>query len=257
MSLISIFFILFFYISALIFILGVSYKLVQYWNTPAPLKIPIAPSALDTKGVILRFIREIFLFSSLFKANKWTWLFGWSFHLALVLLFFRHLVYFWPGEVPLILYKTEPFKYAAYPLIFGLTGLLSRRIFVDRVRYISSPSDYLMLLVLIFIASTGMVMTFANHHPNLLMVKNFAEGLITLNWSELPREFIFLAHIFPVFCLIAIFPISKLLHAPGIFFSPTFNQVDNARKKRHISDWASKNEDGSKINLENNNKEVK
>jgi hypothetical protein len=48
-----------------------------------------------------------------------------------------------------------------------------------------------------------------------------------------------------------------LLHAPGIFFSPTFNQVDNARKKRHISDWASKNEDGSKIDLENNNKEVK
>ena len=65
MSLISVFFILFFYISALIFILGVSYKLVQYWNTPAPLKIPIAPSALDTKGVILKFIREIFLFSSL------------------------------------------------------------------------------------------------------------------------------------------------------------------------------------------------
>jgi hypothetical protein len=66
-----------------------------------------------------------------------------------------------------------------------------------------------------------------------------------------------LAHIFPVFCLIAIFPISKLLHAPGIFFSPTFNQVDNARKKRHLSDWASKNEDGLKIDLENNNEEVK
>ena len=114
------------------------------------------------------------------------------------------------------------------------------------IRDRSAPSDFLMLIVFIFIASTGMIMTFANNHPNLLMVKNFASGLITFNWSELPGEIIFLLHIFPVFCLIAIFPISKLLHAPGIFFSPTFNQVDNARKKRHLSDWASKKEDDLK-----------
>jgi hypothetical protein len=24
------------------------------------------------------------------------------------------------------------------------------------------------------------------------------------------------------------------LHAPGVFFSPTRNQIDNAREKRHI-----------------------
>lgn len=39
----------------------------------------------------------------------------------------------------------------------------------------------------------------------------------------------------------------------GYFFAPTFNQVDNARKKRHLSDWASKNEDNLKINLESKN----
>ena len=27
-----------------------------------------------------------------------------------------------------------------------------------------------------------------------------------------------------------IFPISKLLHAPGLFFSPTRNQADNAAR---------------------------
>ena len=168
------------------------------------------------------------------------------------LTFFRHLVYFWPGEIPTILLKTEPLKYAAYPLIFGLLGLLGRRLFVDRVRYISAPSDYLMLLLLIVIGGSGMLMTFAQNHPNMLLVKNFAEGLITFNWSELPSEFLFLVHIFLVFLLIAIFPISKLLHAPGIFFSPTLNQVDNARKKRHISRWAKNKENYKKINLEQN-----
>ena len=95
-------------------------------------------------------------------------------------------------------------------------------------------------------------MTFAHNHPNMLLVKNFAVGLITLNWSELPSNLIFLAHIFLVFILIAIFPISKLLHAPGIFFSPTLNQVDDARKRRHISSWNMQKEKGKEIVLEQN-----
>jgi nitrate reductase gamma subunit len=84
------------------------------------------------------------------------------------------------------------------------------------------------------------------------LVYSFAEGLITLNWSELPSEWIFLAHIFLAFTLIAIFPISKLLHAPGIFFSPTLNQVDNARKRRHISSWAMQKETDKGIFIEQN-----
>jgi hypothetical protein len=38
--------------------------------------------------------------------------------------------------------------------------------------------------------------------------------------------------------LMIIFPISKLLHAPGVFFSPTRNQADNPRERRHLADWA-------------------
>jgi len=62
MSLISILFTFFFYFSALIFVVGVSYKLVQYWNTPAPLKIPIAPASLNKSGVILRYLKRFFYF---------------------------------------------------------------------------------------------------------------------------------------------------------------------------------------------------
>jgi hypothetical protein len=35
-----------------------------------------------------------------------------------------------------------------------------------------------------------------------------------------------------------VFPVSKLLHAPGVFFSPTRNQVDNPREKRHVAGWS-------------------
>lgn len=252
MSLISIIFTLFCYLSLLIFVIGLSYKIIQYWQTPVPLKIPIAPAPLKVSGVFVRMIQEVFLFKSLFKSSKWTWFFGWIFHWALVLLFIRHLGYFWPGDTPEYLLKTEPFKYASFPLIIGLTGLLGRRIFVDRVRYISAPSDYLMLILLIVIGASGMLMTFALYYPDMGLVYSFAEGLVTLNWSELPSEWIFLAHIFLAFTLIAIFPISKLLHAPGVFFSPTLNQVDNARKRRHISSWAKQTETEKEIFIEQN-----
>jgi len=53
-----------------------------------------------------------------------------------------------------------------------------------------------------------------------------------------------------VFVLLAIFPISKLLHVPGVFFSPTRNQVDDARKKRHISPWALQQEKEHAVKLE-------
>ena len=252
MSLTSIIFTLFCYLSLLLFVIGLSYKIIQYWQTPAPLKIPIAPAPLTRTGVLVRMAAEVFLFKSLFRASKWTWFFGWIFHWALVLLFIRHLGYFWPGDTPEVLLKTEPFKYASFPLIIGLTGLLGRRIFVDRVRYISAPSDYLMLILLIVIGVSGMLMTFAHYYPDMGLVYSFAEGLVTLNWSELPSELIFLAHIFLAFTLIAIFPISKLLHAPGVFFSPTLNQVDNARKRRHISFWAMQKETDKEIFIEQN-----
>ena len=252
MSMTSIIFTLFCYLSILLFVIGLSYKIIQYWQTPAPLKISIAPSPLTRTGVFVRIAAEVFLFKSLFRASKWTWFFGWIFHWALVLLFIRHLGYFWPGDTPEVLLKTEPFKYASFPLIIGLTGLLGRRIFVDRVRYISAPSDYLILILLIVIGASGMLMTFALYYPDMGLVYSFAEGLVTLNWSELPRELIFLTHIFLAFTLIAIFPISKLLHAPGVFFSPTLNQVDNARKRRHISSWAIQKETEKENFIEQN-----
>ena len=238
MTAFSISFIILFYLSLLVFLVGLSIKIRQYALTPAPLKIPVAPAPLTKTGVVLRMIREVVIFESLFKANKWTWLFGWLFHFSLVLVLIRHIRYFWPGDVPSILILTQPFKYAAFTMIIGLFGLLLRRIVVDRVRYISAPSDYLMLLLLLTIGVSGSIMTFTSNHTNILMVKNFASGILLFNWSNLPSELSLALHLFMVFILLAIFPISKLLHAPGIFFSPTLNQIDNARKKRHIASWA-------------------
>ena len=60
------------------------------------------------------------------------------------------------------------------------------------------------------------------------------------SWQPLPADPLLLVHLALVATLMIIFPISKLLHAPGIFFSPTRNQVDNPREQRHLAPWAAK-----------------
>jgi nitrate reductase gamma subunit len=232
------------YCATFVLIAGVSYKIFIYSRTPAPLKIPVSPAPLTQSGVILRMFREVVFFESLFKSNKWIWLFGWIFHFSLLLVLLRHLRYFME-PVPLWVALIQPFgKYAAFGMVIGLAGLLARRIFVDRIRYISNPSDYGMLLLLIFIALSGMLMTFISAgHTDIIALKSFVLGLMSLNWQDIPTEIGVLLHLLLVAFLMFIFPISKLIHAPGMFFSPTRNQVDNARSKRHISSWAKKLED--------------
>ena len=230
--------ILFWFATAVI-VLGVAFKIRQYWVTPAPLKIPTTPAPTTRTGVVMRMAREVVVFESLFKSNKWIWIFGWMFHVSLFLVLARHLRYF--QEEPWFLVNlVQPFgKYAAFFMVIGLLGLLARRIFVDRVRYISSPSDYLMLIMLITIGASGLVMSFVQH-TDIIAVKEFFLSWMGFSIEELPDSVPLIIHLLLVALLLIVFPFSKLLHAPGIFFSPTRNQVDNPREKRHLSDWAAK-----------------
>ena len=249
MTTLSLIFTLLFYTTTIIFIVGMAHKIYQFYITPAPLKIPVAPTPLTKGGVVMRLTREVVLFESLFKSNKWIWLFGFLFHFGLLLVLIRHLRYFWPGDLPSFLALTQPFKYAAFAMIVGLAGLLFRRIAVARIRYISAPSDYLMLLMLIIIGVSGAVMTFTNNHVDIIEAKAFASGLIIFDWANMPEQIHFIVHFFLVLVLLAIFPISKLLHVPGMFFSPTRNQADDARKVRHISPWAKEQETSNTVKL--------
>ncbi|WP_020560442.1 respiratory nitrate reductase subunit gamma [Thiofilum flexile] len=248
MTFVSVFYGWLFYFATFILIGGVARKVYQYWKIPAPLKIPTTPAPLTKRGVVGRLLREVLLFESLFRANKTIWLFAFLFHMALWLVLLRHSRYV--VETGIFLNFIQPFgKYASFVMVFGLAGLWVRRIVVDRVRYISSPSDHLMLALLLGIALSGMLMTFVVP-TDIVQVKAFFRGLLFFNWHNLPAAPILLVHLFLVAILMLVFPVSKLLHAPGIFFSPTRNQVDNPREKRHIAPWALELEKQNKLYLD-------
>jgi nitrate reductase gamma subunit len=127
--------------------------------------------------------------------------------------------------------------YAAFAMLAGLAGLWARRVLVDRVRYISSPSDHLMLALLAAIAASGLAMKYVAH-TDIVALKAFVLGLMRFAWQPLPADPLLLVHLALVALLMIVFPISKLLHAPGVFFSPSLNQVDDARARRHSAGWS-------------------
>ncbi len=223
--------------AATAFVVGLALKIRRYARTPAPLKIPTTPAPTTGTGVALRMVREVAFFESLFKSSKWTWLFGWVFHAALLLVILRHVRYFQqPVWEPIV--WVQPFGiYAGFAMVAGLAGLWARRFLVDRVRYISTPSDHLHLALLIAIGLSGLGMRFVAH-TDIVALKAFMLGLMRFDIQPLPADPLLLLHLSLVALLMIVFPISKLLHAPGLFFSPTRYQVDNPREARHVASWA-------------------
>lgn len=243
MSAVTVIYALLFYTATTILVAGVVRKIVIYARTPQPLKIPTTPAPTTRTGVWLRMLREVTVFESLFKANKWTWLFGWIFHFSLLVELIWHLRYFTEPVLVFLPWLQWFINFTGYGMVLGLLGLWGRRFLVDRVRYISSPSDHLMLALLVAIGVSGLAMKYL-FHTDIVALKAFFLGLMVFDWQPLPADPVLLIHLTLVATLMIVFPVSKLLHAPGVFFSPTRNQVDNPREKRWTAGWTADSKSG-------------
>ncbi|MFH1563872.1 MAG: respiratory nitrate reductase subunit gamma [Nitrospirota bacterium] len=237
MNPLTIFYTIFTYIACAIFILGFLLKIWKYGATPSPLKIPTTPAPTSTCGAALRVTQEVIFFRSLFKGNKFIWLGGAVLHATLLVVLISHLRYF-IHPVPECLMCFQVFfqnmgHYAGYVLLLAIGYLGLRRIFIDRIAYISILADYFILALIFCIGVSGVLLKYITR-PDLVSVKEFVLGLISFNPEPVPTNPIFLIHLTLVLILLIYFPFSKLMHAGGIFFSPTRHQVDNSREKRHV-----------------------
>ena len=105
------------------------------------------------------------------------------------------------------------------------------------MRYLSLPADYFPLFLILGIGITGLLMR-TIWKVDLRGVKGLAIGLVTFNpAAPVGVDPIFYVHLFLVSALLVYFPFSKLMHAPGVFLSPTRNLANDNRMKRHINPW--------------------
>jgi nitrate reductase gamma subunit len=210
-------------------LVATSYRLLQWARTPQPLPIPLTPAPKTHLGVIGRLALELFAFRSLLRANKTTWQASLLFHYGLLFVIIMHTRFIFEQLPPLLIPFIIWSGWAAGAMVIGLCILLARRVLIDRMRYISAPSDYLHLLLLIAIAISGVCLK--RFWPvDTFAVGQFFRGVIMFQWQPLPGSAVLWVHLLLVLVLIIVFPVSKLLHGLGILFSPTLNQRDTARK---------------------------
>jgi len=216
-----------------------------------------------TGGVIIRMLLEVLLFRSLFRNTRaefngkkvsykwvvWLWLFAFLFHYSFLVILIRHLRFF-VEPTPFFVKGLEtvdgmlqiglPGLFLSGVLLLGAaTLLLFRRILLPKMNYISRPADYFPLFLIIAIALTGLLMRHFTK-VDIVQVKELTLGLAAFH-PGIPEDGvggnIFYVHLFYVSLLFAYIPFSKIMHAAGIFLSPTRNLANNNRMKRHINPW--------------------
>jgi nitrate reductase gamma subunit len=222
-TLLSLFFIGLAYFSTFVFILGLAWKLIGYLRLPMPYPHTLTPGPTTEGGAVLRILGDVTIFPNLFKADKWLWAGAIIFHFTLAAILFRHLRYLTYPVPGLVLYMETVALFFASLFGAAILFLFWRRFGLPRTLYISNIPDYFALVLLGFIATTGLMVSYWLH-VNIVDVKGFLLGLMTFHPVEIPHHPLFLLHLFSVLILMLYFPFSKLVHAGGVFFSPSRHQ---------------------------------
>lgn len=263
-------------VAVAVFLAGFAFRIIKWAKSPVPFNITttggqqksldfIQHSKLDnpvTPGqTFIRMLLEVLCFRSLFRntkvgikdgqvtyvSAKWLWLFSLLFHYSFLLIIIRHMRFFFE-PVPACIGFVEmidgimqigvPRLYMSDILILAGVGfLLARRLWDAKLRYISLVTDYFPLLLIMGIALSGMYMRFFAH-VDIPAIKQLTMGLVTFH-PVIPANVAvsFYVHLFLVCTLLIYFPFSKLMHAGGVFLSPTRNMPNNPRLKHHENPW--------------------
>ncbi len=228
----------------------------------------IKPNKIDnpfsTLGVVVRMFFEVLFFRSLFRNTKcklhmengspklsyslelFLWLAALAFHYSFLTVIIRHTRFFME-PVPSCIQFLESLDgivqiglpgifLSGFVLLGSILFLLGRRIVIPQVNYISLAGDYFPLLLITCIAGSGLYMRHIAK-VDIVQIKAVVLSIFTLDFTVAHVDTAFFVHLFFVSVLLAYFPFSKLMHAGGIFFSPTRNMRCNTRAERHINPW--------------------
>lgn len=265
------------YAALFIFLLGFSYKVFRWAQSPVPFNIPttcgqqkslpwIKAAWIENPstrfGVLVRMALEILFFRSLFRntradlrtgpklvyiESKFLWLGALAFHWSFLIILLRHLRFFME-PIPAFVYglqRLDGFFQITAPVLYvtdvvvvvALLYLLFRRVAESQVRYISLFTDYFALLLLLGLVISGILMRYFTK-VDIEAVKRMAIGLATFS-PVVPASVapVFFVHLTLLSALVAYFPFSKLMHMGGVFLSPTRNLANDSRMKRHVNPW--------------------
>jgi nitrate reductase gamma subunit len=196
-------------LTVVVFIAGMSYRIYSWRKRPSP-PMTLYPAPETSGARFLEVLKETFLFKRLFYGDKTLWVLGGLFHVMLPFLGLT------PGTVFTIPYLSGG---PTGLIILGvLILLLVRRIALARVSQISSPSDFIVLMLILAVVFTGDGLRFMSSY-DVVQTREYFSGLLSFSFNDLPDNNWFLVHFILAQVLIIMIPFSKILHLGGIFFT--------------------------------------
>ena len=198
------------------------WRMLHWARTPQPVPVALTPAPRTRGGVLLRLTTELFAFRSLFRASRTTWFASVAMHYGLLGLLLVHARFLMPVLPAWMVPVLQISGWATLVTLAGIAVLAARRLLIDRMRWISVPSDHLHLLLLGTIVLSGSALK-RLWPTDLHATGQFLRGVLSLDWQPLPAHAGVWLHLGPVALLLVVFPISKLVHGIGIPFAPTWN----------------------------------
>ncbi|MBO8127899.1 MAG: respiratory nitrate reductase subunit gamma [Peptococcaceae bacterium] len=220
------------YITVAIFLGGITWRIWRWMIPRIVHNITLAPFPSSWFTAIVLMLWQALSFWNLLKFDRPLWVGAWPMHIALLNIVGGHVVGFYTLGLqfhiiaPLIITEhmsevASDFLGTFFGLVFlaALLYLLYRRFAVEKVKAVSSASDYLHLVLLIAIAALGNYMRLVPEvHMTYAEVREFLAGLFLFSPEPLPENVLFVWKFFLVQVLMIVFPFSKLMHAFGFFW---------------------------------------
>lgn len=220
-----------------VFLAGMTWRLWTWARAAVPLRIPTTPAPKAVRGVVLRMLSEVLLFRSLFRDRKGFWLGAWVFHVSLAIVLLGHVRFFVYPVPACLTYLRPAVSHAGYLLLASVFFLFLRHLADEKDVYLLTWRDLFPLAMLMAIGGTGASLRTVAR-TDLLAVKDYLLGLIAFHPAPFPPGGMFLLHFSLVVVFLAYLPFSKLVHGPGMLFSPTRNQRNNV-ETRFVNPWDS------------------
>jgi Fe-S oxidoreductase/nitrate reductase gamma subunit len=212
------------YIALIVLVNGLLYRTYNWARTPkSTTEYKVYPISKGVIIALIKSLKRVFIFPILYRDDKILWLGSWLFHLSLLMSIISHYKvfanYMWFWENLNISTETFAnisigFSAATGGLMVGSLIFLFGRRFLNILRKLSDPEDYLVILLILAIAISGLYIRFVAP-VNLLELRRYFVSLAQLNPAYLPTDTSYLIHHTLILALILYFPLGKLVHTMG------------------------------------------
>jgi len=197
-------------------------KLLTLWKAARTVR-GYAPSPSFTPRLVMKVAGDILFLSRLLNTNDLLWIGEWLFHCTFVLVVLRHLVFFLspvPGWVAFL----QPFGiFAGYLLPLSLIYILTVKL--NREEGYFPSYNFFLLILLLLLSMTGILLRTV-FKADLVAVKGFVLGILSLSPQSVPLDFLFLMH----FSLVLV----VILYVPTHIFAAPLVMLDARQREEEL-----------------------